>query len=600
MNILESQTFKTSGGKPLKKKPLVFTVCVAVYLILTLNMLLVKNVQAGNAYTVEWINHTVEVLSNGYILINDTIKVGGTPPANFLMGFPYRYGAYVLECSAFPTASLTRRYNVTVGVPLEGRIGFYGVSIALNPPPDDGVFSVYFILSQSLLRQSAANTSLFTLDFPAYPSLTVKASSCNASLVLPSNARYISGTVPSFNYSTGGELQAFHYEEANVIFALTTKEIQLYTVEEFKREISISALGEITVSDSYYIKNQSPAEISSIQVVLLPNASDITVEDEFGRKGERPNVIDTKTNCYDVALTFAGRTLSLKSGESARFIVKYKLPSSFLSKGEQGSELTHLQMFRNIKYYIKDAWITLTFPEGAKVVNLNCTSSSTDITHGVVTEIFQERVILRKQGALLLNDLTVGVSYAYNLLWLSFRPTLWAWAIATFACAVIASWKKVKAPAKAVVVAAPTVAVKVTSEILTSFIKSYEERRKVLAEIKSLEVAVSKGRIPRQRYKVQRRTLEVRLATIDRNLNELKWKLRAAGGRYADLMRQLEVAETEINEVEEDIRSIESRHRRGEITLEAYRRLLADYQRRKEKAETTIDGILLRLREEIR
>jgi chromosome segregation ATPase len=126
------------------------------------------------------------------------------------------------------------------------------------------------------------------------------------------------------------------------------------------------------------------------------------------------------------------------------------------------------------------------------------------------------------------------------------------------------------------------------------------KRRKILVEIKSLETAVSKGRIPRRRYKVQRKTLETRLTALCRKLDDLRLRLRSAGGRYADLMHQLEVAETEINEVEANIRSIETRHRRGELTLEAYRRLLADYQRRREKAETTINGILLRLREEIR
>ena len=582
------------------KRKLSFAVCVAVHLILVLNMLYVKNVQAENSYTVEWINHKVEVLANGYVLINDTIKVEGTPPTDFLIGFPYRYGGYVLKCLAFSTVSPAQRYNVTVGVSLNGRMGFYGVSVVLNPPPDKGIFSVYFLLSHKLLSQSATNTSLFTLDFPAYPSLTVKASSCNASLVLPSNAKYVSGTVPSFNYANGIELQSFRYEEATVTFTLTTKEIQLFTVEEFRREISISPTGEITVSDSYYIKNQSPQEISSIQVVLLPNASDPTVEDEFGRKGTKPQLVDAKTKSYDVTLTFAGRTLALKSGESARFIVKYKLPSSFLLKSQEGGETILLQMFQNVKYYIKDAQITLTFPEGAKILDLNYTSPSADLTYEIVKEVFQERIVLHKQGVLLLDTLTVSVSYTYSLLWLSFRPTLWTWALAMFACALIAAWKKVKAPAKAVAVAVPTVAVKVTPEMLTSFVNTYEEKRKILAEIKSLEAAVSKGRIPRQRYKVQRKTLEIRLATVDRNLNELKGKLRSAGGRYADLMRQLEVAETEINEVEEGIRSVESRHRRGEITLEAYRKLLADYQRRKEKAETTIDGILLRLREESR
>jgi chromosome segregation ATPase len=131
-------------------------------------------------------------------------------------------------------------------------------------------------------------------------------------------------------------------------------------------------------------------------------------------------------------------------------------------------------------------------------------------------------------------------------------------------------------------------------------VESYEEKRRITSEIKSLETAVSKGRIPRQRYKVQRKTLETRLASLSRSLDDLKLKLRSAGGRYADLMRQLEVAETELNEVESNIRSIEIRHRRGELTLEAYRKLLADYEGRRERAETAINGILLRIREEIR
>jgi hypothetical protein len=64
-------------------------------------------------------------------------------------------------------------------------------------------------------------------------------------------------------------------------------------------------------------------------------------------------------------------------------------------------------------------------------------------------------------------------------------------------------------------------------------------------------------------------------------------------------MRELEVAEARINEYEANVKVIEGRHSRGELSLEAYRRLLGDYDRRKERNETTIKGILLRLREEI-
>ncbi|MCS7124874.1 MAG: hypothetical protein NZ932_05635 [Candidatus Bathyarchaeota archaeon] len=582
----------------MRKKSLAFAIWAITSLILALNIFQIGRVDAENTFTVEWITHKVEVLYNGYILINDTIKLGGSIPDNFLIGLPYQYGAHVLGCVAHPSANPMQRYNVVAGVPLEGRIGFYGVKVNLNPPPGNGVFSVFFVLSQSLLKQNAENISLFTLDFPAFPSLTVGPALCNASLVLPLDARYVSGTVPSFSYATGVALQPFTYERANVTFLLTTEDIQLFAVKEFKREIALSAAGEVTVSDSYYVKNQSPKEISSIEVVLLPDASDVTVEDEFGRKGETPAIIDKLTGrTYKVKLTFAKRAISLKSGEAARFIVKYKVPSNLVVRDGEGCSLSPLQMFQNVKYYIEEAWITLTFPEGAKITGLTCKCVSADVAYGTVREVFQEKIVLYKRGVLSLDSIAVGASYAYSILWLSFRPTLWAWALATFTCAVLAVWKKLKPPA-VVGVTVPAVAVKLTPETVRAFVNSYEEKKRILAEIKSLEVAVSRGRIPRRRYKVQRRTLETRLATLSRNLNELKLKLRSAGGRYAELMHQLEVAETEINEAEANVRSIETRHRRGDLTLEAYRRLLTDYQRRREKAEAAINGILLRLREE--
>jgi DNA repair exonuclease SbcCD ATPase subunit len=173
---------------------------------------------------------------------------------------------------------------------------------------------------------------------------------------------------------------------------------------------------------------------------------------------------------------------------------------------------------------------------------------------------------------------------------------MWMWALAIVGCAVAVVWKRPKAP---VAVAVPAVAMRLRPENIKSFVDAYEEKKRITFDMDSLESRVRKGKIPRRRYKVQRKTLETRLNTLSRNLTEFKEKMRAAGGQYAELMQQLEIAETEINEVEANIKSIESRHSRGELSFEAYRKLLLDYQHRKERADTSISGILLRLREEI-
>jgi len=145
----------------------------------------------------------------------------------------------------------------------------------------------------------------------------------------------------------------------------------------------------------------------------------------------------------------------------------------------------------------------------------------------------------------------------------------------------------------------PTAVMSVRAEDLKNFISYYDEKRRLLRETGSLEAAARKGRIPRRQYKVRRMTIDSRMSSLSRDLAALRDKLRKAGPRYAEMMRQLEVAETELQGVETDIGRTEIRYRRGEISTAAYHKLLEDSYRRRDRSQTTVDGVLLRLREEI-
>jgi chromosome segregation ATPase len=174
---------------------------------------------------------------------------------------------------------------------------------------------------------------------------------------------------------------------------------------------------------------------------------------------------------------------------------------------------------------------------------------------------------------------------------------MWVWALAIVGSVFFIAWKRPRAPSQVTV---STTAMRLREEDVRAFVDAYDEKIKIESEIDALDARVQKGRIPRRRYKVQKKTMEIRLSTLDRTLAEIGGRMHSAGGQYSDLMRQLEVAETEIDEVETNMASIEARQTRGEISLETYRKLLGDYERRRDRAKTTINGILLRLREEIR
>lgn len=567
----------------MKRKAVTLTLIMAVMTLTYFVAFIIEDVEASDTnYSIEKVDHTLEVMYNGYIFINDTIQINDLTNG-FLIGFPHKYGSHILQCTAY---NATDAFPVSLNVPLENRTGFYGVKINF-PHGTPQVFTVGFVLSNNLLVQDPYNTSHYTLDFPAYPSLTKKVDNCSVSILLPEGSEHISGTVSNFTYSQEN-LPAFTYSPANVTFSSTEDRIQIVDITELKREIKIDGRGGMGGSDTYRITNKALQETSSIEIILPKNASDPSAHDLLGRSLEAKMTENTSV----CKVSFR---LPLKTGESNVFTVKYCLPGDgYIEQKETKSFDLTFPLFQHLNYYVDHASITFVLPEGGKILSFENAASVG--VYSVTKDVFREALTIERQGVSSLSSFSIGIMYEYDVLWLSFRPTLWMWALAIVGCAVAVVWKRPKAP---IPVTAPKVAVGVSSEEIRSFVDAYERKRKLLPKLRSLKTSARKGKISRRRYKVRRKTLETRLKTLSRDLADLEKKLRAAGGRYRDLMRRLEVAETEINEVEANIGSIEARQRRGELSLGAYRKLLSDYEKRREKAEATIDEILIRLREEI-
>ena len=576
----------------MKRIALAFTILTVGMLFIVPFLFSTKSVKAaGSGYSIKNVNHEIDLLSNGYVFINDTIEIAGQTP-NFLIGFPNKYSPYVLRCDAFDSSNSMSplRLDTDLDVPLEDHIGFYGVKISF-PQATPQFFTVGFLLNNTLLTQDTTNASIYTLGFPAYPSLTKTVDTCNGSIVPPEGAEFVTGDVEAFNYSRV-HLDAFTYEPSNVTFTLTDKTLQIFEIAQFTRQIVIDELGGITGSDTYDLINRANTLMNYTEIILPLNVSNIRAQDQLGRRMDVPNATDTRTNRYMVSFLSP-----VEKDNATSFIVDYDLPSSiYTSKELTGTFNFSILLFQNFNYYIEEASVNIVLPEGARAQFSNDMLSS---GYGLVRSVFQETVSVSRQGVISLDSFKVGIVYEYNPLWASFRPALWMWALATVGCTVAIAWKrpKGKAPVK---VAVPSVAVRFSADEIRSFIDSYEEKRKIVFELESLETRVQKGRIPRRKYKVQKKTLETRLNTLSRSFDEFREKMRVAGGHYAELMLQSEVAESELAEVAANIKNAESLHNRGELSLEAYRKRLEDYQRRKEKADTAISGILLRLREEIR
>jgi len=554
-----------------------------------------RGVFAQDSYTIQSVDHEVEVLYSGHVVIRDTIHLSGQFTGDFFIGFPYKYGSsYVLKGMAYDADNV---FKLSLGVQLADRTGFYGAKVSF-PQGSPQVFTVVFILSNSLLSQDLAS-NVFTLDFPAYPSFTKDVARCNVAIVLPEAPSTIKVTKDDGEVSATSfvkeNLPAFTYSPAVANFSLARGSLQIMAVKELQRQVMISPVGDIVAFDSYRITNHAAGSLGFLKLCLPVDASDVVVRDEFGRTLATDS-LGVSGDARFVNVTFIS---SINRGISTSLTVEYALPSVASTASPFSF---NFDLFPDFDYYVEVAGVTFVPPEGARFLEPQL--SMIDFYSSLVREVFQETLSVSREGvsrvdSAVLSEDVVQVTYDYSPLWLSFRPTLWVWALVVVGCVLVVVWKRPRASPSLQVVA-PEASIAVSADHIRAFTEAYEEKSRIASELKAIDERAQKGRIARRRYKVQRRALEVRLGNILKNIAGLKKLFRSAGGNYASLVRQLDVAEAELVEVETNTRTVEVRHRKGEFPLEAYKKALSDYQRRREKAEATINGILLRLREEIR
>ncbi|UCF58339.1 MAG: hypothetical protein JSV15_04460 [Candidatus Bathyarchaeota archaeon] len=591
---------------------LLFTFSLLLLLALPscINMLTV-NAQTDTLFSVDiQVDHTVQIKDGGLVVINDTIRLSTEqgqniePLQNFSIGFPFEYKSNLDHCFAYDASNPDERLEVALDVGL-GRIGFYGVNVLF---PGSGIdisdggsynFTVAFVFSNIVSSEvSAANgeeTASFTVDFPLYASVTEDVSKCNVTVILPYGANYTASSFEEngvvFNKTTHNlhqilnltqsPLESFSYEQTWLRFyALPDHTLYLISVDEVKRDIALDEWGHVLLSDSYYLTNEGG---SYRPVVLLPQgAYDVSARDTSGDL--EVDVEKGNATSYTSATIYQ----DIDHKVSARFTVSYRLPREiYIDQRSWRDFVLAFSFFEGFDWKIKELTVIMGLPEGAEFQLDACYPKPQSVEKGV----FQETIVFTFYNVTPFHDLDLSLTYRYVMFWASFRPTLWMGILIAIVCAAVFLWRAPRLPSGPII--------PVPTEVLKTFFDSYKEKRRILGDLESLEQQVRKRKISRRRYKVRRRGLESRVSVLSRDLTGLREKIRKAGPRYANTMRQIEAAETELEGAEAAIRRIEIRYRHRELSTETYRTQIAEYNRRRERAKTTIDGVLLRLREEI-
>jgi hypothetical protein len=594
------------------------TIASILLLAFTLSAILplasLSGASAQTGYSITQVDHNIQVMYSGNVAVLDTIHVSGTVTDGFTIAVPYAFSTGVLKVIAYDDS-----HTFTVnqgGIQLGDQTGFYAVQINFNGYTPNK-FTVAFILSNGVtIDQGSGN---FLIAFPAYPSLDQNVGTVNVQVTTPQTPSAISigkddGNVTATSY-TASNLAAYTYSVAQANIKVTAGTIVSSMIPTLDRQINIDTTGTVNTVETYRIINNASTSIGAYTLTLPAAATNIDVRDAHGTA-----LTTTTSSGSNMLLVNATLQSYVSSGQATTLTVHYSLPGANLQDGQY--VMSDFQLFANYQYVIADATTAFNLPQGATITSpeANQLDSSSTLTRGA----YQDTITVKADEVSFVDFLapqanTIELAYQYNPVWASFTPTLWAVVAAIIACVGIIIYRSrkpkethytrtVKSPPQKTTASKTkkNTAVEVvkgeqiTAEHIRDFIDAYEDKKQLTAELHAIDIKAQKGKIPRRQYKVQREALESKIQAIDRSIQRNKAVFRGAAGTYPELMNQLDVAEADLAEAEESIRNLEARQNRGEISIESYKRNIADAQKTRDKAEASINGILLRLREKIR
>ena len=532
------------------------------------------------------VNRTIITNNWGVTFVSDVITLNTTSSqvSHFTFGVP----ASLSNDLRFTQATDSQATQLRVSPPTSKQlpstmVGNYSMLDVAFPSTKTGIYkfnvtSVYTGLLTVNATSFAFNFEPFPFTDPTYNVTNAKLSVNTGDWPSPKTSG-MNGTFASATYtSQTSKLQPFNSTIATMTFSATSTSQTILDVIA-NRTITLGQTGMIQVTDYYNITNKGNS-LTSISLPIPKYVQSAIASDII------PSVATlTATPASDGtnSVTFSPRFSTVKAGGAASVRIRYSLPiqNYLASKGLGRYELT-FRMFDNIKFVEQSLTVKIVTPMG---FHLDSISGQTFTSSG-------NQITLQISQVTPLSSVSFAMDYQLDPFWASLSALGWAGlTVGSIAAAVLAVGATGAQGAS--ISGAP-------SELILRFVNLYDEKSAMRLEAEKMEEDLSRGALNRHEFKRRRRVVDLRIAELDRTLAPVKDQLSKSNPRYQDMIRRLERAEADIQVVRTTTSDLKNQYRSGRIAKELYESLTSDLAKRKEKAQQTLDTIVINLREETR
>lgn len=450
-------------------------------------------------------------------------------------------------------------------------------------------FTVTSVLGGMLLPVSVG----LEYNFTAAPVLTQDARLVNSTFIAVAGSTFVSLPNSTYSTSTVGGFPAITNEYkpwkaySNETFYAPFRSVNQYLLDLdwAERDISIGNAAALTIADKYHFHNPSIA-ISSLTITLPSGASNVMAYDEVGALWASPQ---NPTPPYE--LTVSPRySQGFRGQENFTLTLTYNLPRSVYVKqlsgwGNYNLTLTLLNNREDLLF--QRATVKIVAPSGLSVTRLR-TPPQSALSYPI--RVGENDRTITLQGITNQNNVTFSMSFSYIPFWSAFEILPWVVGFEVVILAFALAFRR----------RGPELEVPVPVERLREFVGLYDERLALSRELVVMDEDVARGSLVKHEFRRRKKVMDMRLDEVNRSLMQLKTELRTVSAHYDELIRRIDRAEAEVEASRASLNQVRGQYRAGKTTREAYDSLINDIAKRLDRAEETVETVLITLREEAR
>ncbi|MFW9898417.1 MAG: hypothetical protein ACFFDO_04075 [Candidatus Thorarchaeota archaeon] len=362
-------------------------------------------------------------------------------------------------------------------------------------------------------------------------------------------------------------------------------------VNEILREIHINPFGTIKVKEEYLIKNSGATSIDELSFEIPGPAKAITVYDDLG---EILGVeVDPEENYFnltykDLTIDLSENRVKINPDTKFRFTIQYFLPFEKYVTLNWFQESIKMDVLTSIYQFLGKDQIIKIIIEGC--FSLDYVSESTDAIEHTGNSLI---LVFMSDYVSPLERKEIQFTFTINFFDIALRPLIFIILIALISAAYVLIIKSRKEEA---VIAAFRKELIPVNEI-REFCSLLEEKSALILEIRQAEVDVKRKKIIKKKYKNILNKNTSKIQEIENEIVPFKKVVMEVNATFENLVKKIELLETERVSVKDSLNLLETRYKRGRLPSKtAYLKLSDNFLRRRKKIDRSIDKTIQQLR----